>query len=93
MLKDLVLRNRSYRRFDASCPVPEADLKALVELARFTPSTVNSQALKFRLVHEKEEADKVFPCLVWAAALKDWPGPDEEERPTAYIVILCDQEL
>ena len=93
MRKDLVLRNRSYRRFDASRPVPEADLRALVELARFTPSTVNSQALKFRLVHEKEEADKVFPCLVWAAALKDWPGPTEDERPTAYIIILCDQAL
>ena len=93
MLKDLVLKNRSYRRFDESFTVTEDTLRELVELARLVPSTVNSQALKFRLITDRKECEKVFPSLGWAAALKDWPGPAEGERPSAYIMILCDLQL
>ena len=93
MLKDLVLKNRSYRRFDESYTITEETLRELVALARLVPSTVNSQALKFRLITDREACAKVFPCVGWAAALKDWPGPAEGERPSAYIIILCDLAL
>lgn len=90
MLKDLILMNRSYRRFYQDVSVSKQTLKELVDLARNTPSTVNSQALKFKLVCEPEENKKVFETLAWAGLLKDWDGPLEGERPSAYIVILCD---
>ncbi len=90
MLKDLVLKNRSYRRFYENEAVSEQTLRELIELARVTPSTVNSQALRFKLVCSAEENAKVFECLSWAGLLKDWNGPAEGERPAAYIVILCD---
>ena len=90
MLKDLLLKNRSYRRFYENEAVSYETLKELVGLARITPSTVNSQPLRFRLVNTPEENKKVFECLAWAGLLKDWNGPSEGERPSAYIVILCD---
>lgn len=90
MLKDLVLKNRSYRRFYQNEPVSEQTLRELADLARNTPSTVNSQALKFKLVCEPNENQKVFETLAWAGLLKDWDGPEEGERPSAYIIILCD---
>ena len=91
-LKELVAKNRSYRRFYEES-ISEETLKELIALARITPSTANSQALKYRLVYTKEENEKVFQTLRWAGALPDWDGPKEGERPSAYIVILCDQTL
>lgn len=90
MLKDLVLKNRSYRRFYQNENISLETLKELVDLARCTPSTVNSQALKFKLVCNAKENEKVFETLAWAGLLKDWDGPIEGERPSAYIIILCD---
>lgn len=92
VLKDLVEKNRSYRRFYEE-PIPAETVKELIALARITPSTANSQALKYRLVYTPEENAKVFQTLSWAGALPDWDGPEEGERPSAYIIILCDQTL
>ena len=93
MLKDLVTRCRSFRRFHEDVKISTEELKELVDLARLTPSTANSQALKFRLCNTPEETEKVFDTLGWAGALPDWDGPEKGERPSAYIIILCDLSL
>lgn len=90
MLKDLVIKNRSYRRFDESVRVTEETLRGLVELARLTASGANAQALRYRLVTSPEDCARVFATLGWAAALPDWPGPKAGERPACYIVVLSD---
>lgn len=88
MLHDLVLRSRSYRRFEQSVPVPMADLRALVDLARLCPSAGNKQPLRFVLCNEPADNARIYDCLKWAAYLSDWDGPQPGERPSAYIVIL-----
>lgn len=93
MMKDLILKNRSYRRFDQSVPVPMDTLINLVELARFSPSAMNRQPLKYILSNDPETNEKIFSTLAWAGALKGWAGPEEGERPTAYIIILNDKTL
>ncbi|MBG0775885.1 MAG: nitroreductase family protein [Desulfovibrionaceae bacterium] len=91
--KELVARNRSYRRFKESEAVSMATLEELVGLARLTGSAGNLQPLKYALVAESAANAEVFGCLAWAAYLKDWPGPAEGERPTAYVVILHDTSV
>lgn len=91
--RELVRESRSRRRFDENVRMSEEQLRELVDLARLCPSTGNRQVHKFKLVTEREDCAKVFAQLGWAAALKDWPGPSEGERPAAYILILCDQTL
>ena len=93
MLSDLVRRNRSYRRFQESEPIGAEMLKELVNLARLSASSSNVQPLKYILSCESETNARVFSCLVWAGYLKDWDGPAEGERPSAYIVILGDKEI
>ena len=93
MLKDLVARCRSYRRFYEDEKIPAEALRELVDLARMTASTANSQALKFRICSTDEENERVFGTLKWAGALPDWDGPVKGERPSAYLIILCDLAL
>jgi nitroreductase len=92
-LRDLVLRNRSYRRFDESYRIERKTLVELIGLARCTASAANRQPLKYILSADQKTNDRIFPCLTWAAYLKDWGGPVPGERPTAYIIILIDEVI
>ena len=93
MLEDLVLKNRSYRRFHQDVPVDLETLRALVDLARLSASGSNLQPLKYILSCQPETNARIFPNTRWAGYLKDWPGPAEGERPAAYIAILGDTEI
>jgi nitroreductase len=68
-------------------------LTDLVELARYTASGANNQPLKYIISSSREENDKIFSCLTWAAYLKEWKGPEPAEQPTGYIVILGDTTI
>jgi len=92
-LRDLVLRNRSYRRFYQEVAIDLETLKELVNLARRSASAANLQPLKYILSCDPEMNARIFPHTRWAGYLKDWPGPAEGERPAAYIVILGDTDI
>lgn len=92
-LRELVLRNRSYRRFHEEQAVSRETLLELVDLARQTASAANRQPLKYLLSSERETNARIFPCLSWAAYLKDWRGPGPGERPAAYVVVLVDETI
>jgi len=90
---ELVTRSRSYRRFHQDRAISMQQLRDLVEFARLSPSARNLQPLKFILSHEARKNAGIFSCLAWAGYLKDWPGPEEGERPAGYIIILGDTSL
>ncbi|MFC2114538.1 nitroreductase family protein [Bacteroidota bacterium] len=92
-LKELITKNRSYRRFYEDVRISRKELEELVELARLSPSAKNLQHFKFHLASEKEICTNIFPLTAWAGYLKDWPGPDEGERPAAYITVLLDTTI
>ena len=91
-VSELVKKNRSYRRF-ADVAVTEEELRYFVNSARLSASAANRQRLRFVLVSDKKTVAEVFDCLKFAAFLKDWSGPEEGERPAAYIVIMSEGEL
>ena len=93
MIEELVKGNRSYRRFHQEIAVSLETLKGLVNLARMSASAANLQPLKYSLSCEPEKNAAIFSCLAWAGYLKDWPGPVEGERPTAYITVLLDRQI
>jgi nitroreductase len=90
MLEDLIRKNRSCRRFIQSRLLDLNTLNELVNLARLSASAANLQPLKYVICCNPEKNAEIFTCLAWAAYLKDWPGPQEGERPSGYIVVLGD---
>ena len=93
ILKDLILKNRSYRRFDESYRIENKTLEGLIDLARLSASGANRQPLKYLIYNLPEECERVFPSVVWAAYLKEWDGPAAGERPSGYIIILGDKSI
>ena len=89
----LLRQARSIRRFDGSRPVGREGLLGLVAAARLAPTANNSQTLRFRLVFEPEEVAATFATHRWAAAIKDWDGPEPGERPTAYLAVCAPPEM
>lgn len=84
----LVEEARSCRRFVEDKPLSLQDLEWLLECARLSPSARNAQELRFITVNQGETCDKLFALTRWAGALKDWNGPRQGERPSAFIAVL-----
>jgi nitroreductase len=93
MIRDLIISNRSCRRFDEGFVVGRQTLEELVDLARLSASAANLQPLKYMLSCEAEMNARIFRHLAWAAYLKDWSGPAAGERPSAYIIMLGDTAI
>jgi|LSQX01.2.fsa_nt_gb nitroreductase len=93
MIRDIIIKNRSYRKFDPSVQITREHIINWIELARFSASGRNMQPLKYVYSTDKQLNKKIFPNLGWAGYLKDWDGPGEGERPAAYIAVLLDRSL
>lgn len=93
MLIDLVKASRSYRGFDESRRITKEELMSFVDCARFAPSSVNRQPLKFFLAWEKDTVDCIQSMTLWAKALKDIQLPHEGMCPTAFVVICQDKSI
>ncbi|MCM1520472.1 MAG: nitroreductase family protein [Lachnoclostridium sp.] len=92
-LRNLLIANRSVRRFDNSRRISCSTVEELVELTRYCASGRNLQPLRYRIVTDSAECEALFPLLAWAGYYTDWDGPAEMERPVAYLVQCLDTEL
>lgn len=93
MIKELIIKNRTYRRFHQEEIITRDSLVELIDLARLSSSGANMQSLKYILSFDQEKNSRIFPYLRWAGYLSDWDGPIEGERPSAYIIMLGDKEI
>lgn len=93
MIKELVYKNRSFRRFHQNDNIPMETLEELVDLARHSACGANLQSLKYILSCDPQTNELIFKRLGWAAYLKDWKGPAEGEKPAAYVVLMGDTSI
>lgn len=92
-LRELIIADRSVRRFIEDKKIERETLEKIIELTRYCSSGRNLQPLRYKIIANKEECEKVFPLLAWAGYLTDWDGPEQGERPAAYLVQCIDKEL
>jgi nitroreductase len=93
MLKDLVTKNRSYRRFFEEEHISSDQIKSWIDLSRLGASGRNAQTIKYKIVLSGKIREEVFKHLSWAGYLQDWDGPEKGERPSAYVVMINDDVL
>lgn len=86
MIKELVNKCRSYRRFYEDERIEESILKDLVDLARMTASTANSQALVYRLVLSRRNAGNCFPALAGQELFST--GQDQRKESVPVPILL-----
>ncbi len=88
---ELILKRRTIRKFEQK-PIEQEKILKMINAARLAPSGANLQPLKYVAVLSPEMCDKVFPLTSYGAYLKDGK-PKDGERPTAYIVVLEDENI
>ncbi len=88
MIKELVMRTRTIRRFYRENVVSIETLKELVDIARFSSYGVNLQALKYILCNDSTKNALIYECI-------DLGGRrlPEVDRPPAYILVLGDTTI
>lgn len=89
-LRQLMMTDRTVRRFQENREVSDETLERLVELTRYCPSGRNAQPLRYLPITSEDDKKKVFPLLKWAGYFQDWDGPEEGERPAAYLIQCLD---
>ena len=84
----LLRQNRSYRGYDKSCVVTQAQLRRIAEVCTKIPSGRNQQVLRFKLLTRGEGSEKMQGLYKLGAALPELHLPFPGTEPEAFI-ILC----
>lgn len=90
MNTNIFLKNRSYRTF-TNKTLNKNELLKMVENARVSASSRNSQTVRFALVDSQDLCDKIFPLIKWAGSIP-W-NPTKEEAPHAYIALCLPNDI
>lgn len=88
----LIKKRRTIRKFK-NTQLDASRLYEYINAARLAPSACNFQPLKYAVLCGKEKTDKMFEYVRWAGYLAPFYNPEENERPTAYIVMCVDESI
>ncbi len=78
---------RTIRRF-AQRPVPDAELKHLIDMARFASCGSNKQLLRYLIIRQPETVKTVFDCTRWAGLVAPRRTPQWGiDAPPAFIAV------
>jgi nitroreductase len=91
-LGTLLRRNRSYRGFDQSSPVTQAQLRRIAEVCTLVPSGRNQQVLRLKLLTRNNGADQMQGLYKLGAALPELHLPFPGTEPEAFIIICSTVE-
>ena len=93
MIKDLIIKNRSYRGYDENYSFTKEQLVNYVDGARFCASSLNIQPLKYYIAWEKADVHKIRNRIMWARQLPQITLPHPGKQPTAFIIICQDKDI
>ena len=93
MIKDLIIKNRSYRGYDETYYFTKEQLINYVDGARLCASSINIQPLKYYIAWKNPEVGIIQSRIKWARQLPNMTLPHPGMAPTAFIVICQDETI
>ncbi|MEE0970156.1 MAG: nitroreductase family protein [Clostridia bacterium] len=93
MLKDIILKNRSYRSFNKARKIQQGEILEIIETVRKCPSARNKQPLKYMVCTSDSDCEKLLSLTGFAGALKPLVLPPKGHEPTAYVIICTDNSI
>lgn len=90
-VSELILKNRSTRAFDESTPISKATMEELIRLAAKSPSGMNKQPVRYRVLSDAADIDKMLENCRFAGLL-GIKLPPEGQKPTGFILMFTDKE-
>ncbi len=90
--KNLITETRCTRRFKQNITISTKELEEIIDTTRITSSAKNMQPLKYIVVSDKKIVDSLSKTATWAAHLTSW-NQSEDERPSAFIILLNDKNI
>ena len=86
-LSTLLRQNRSYRGYDKSCVVTQAQLRRMAEVSTKVPSGRNQQVLRIKLLTRDSGSEPMQGLYKLGGALPELHLPFPGTEPEAFIII------
>ena len=84
----VVKGRRTIRRFK-QIPVPEADLRVMINAARLSPSGGNAQPLRYIVIREPKLVSAIFENTAWGGLVKPRRNPEPgKTAPLTFIAVV-----
>lgn len=84
-----LLKRRTIRFFRQE-PVPETELRKMLDAARQASCGANAQVLRYMVIREPELAEKIFHCTAYAAKVQPRRNPVwGVNAPQTFIAVLA----
>ena len=90
-MRELFEKCRTYRRFDASRPITDAELMRVLSVVDKLASAGNLQRIRYLAV-SGERAKELFASVKLGGYLPEEKKPTADVAPTAYAVLLTERE-
>ena len=91
-LETAMRERRTVRRFLQE-PLPDGELRHLIDMARLASCGRNAQRLRYMVVRTPELVNQIFTHTAWAGSVAPRRNPESGvSAPTAFIVVLGKKE-
>lgn len=91
-LETVMRERRTVRRFSQK-PIPDEELRHLIDMGRLASCGRNAQRLRYMVVRTPELAAQIFPHTAWAGSVAPRRNPQPGvSAPTAFIAVLGKKE-
>ena len=91
-LKQVLKERRTVRRFSQT-PIPDEELRELIDAGRLASCARNDQRLRYVVARTPELVGRIFPFTAWAGSVTPRRNPEPGvTSPTAFIVVTGKKE-